>query len=260
MLLEQLHAFALVLDLGIDLGIAARGRRCERRWSIASRCSFQAVSRICRSSARSIRRISGRIVIFDGLRQLAARPLRDRARPISSLVSFGSCRLLRASRQSESSLPLLPVTAPSRGGRLSARRRTACSTRCCASAATCLAFSLFFWLCSTSSARISSRCLFLRSSSVELGIEPLAGPVDEVLAVEPCRSPVLAGRRSDTGRPAPGIRLRAGRTRRWPALVTQLVELRRRRSFADFVRRRARRRTCRAAQPQAVRTPKSASR
>ena len=58
--LEGPHPFALVLDLGIDLGIAPQARRCCCRWSIASRWSFHAVSSSCSTRARSIFRISGR--------------------------------------------------------------------------------------------------------------------------------------------------------------------------------------------------------
>ena len=105
-------------------------------------------------------------------------------------------------------------------------------------------------------ARISSRCLFLRSSSVELGVEPPLGPFDEVLALEAL---LLAGRAA--GREA----IQAGEhrvfrfalvVRRDRPLVGQLDELGRL-ELARLLRARSRRRTCRAARrrPSARRSP-----
>ena len=85
--------------------------------------------------------------------------------------------------------------------------------------------------------RISSRCLFLRSST-------LSSTSNRRLAqsTRSSRSEALPlagrrrGRRSDTGRPAPGIPIRAGRTRRWPCSWASSMNCAGS-SSRDFVRR-----------------------
>ena len=60
-------------------------------------------------------------------------------------------------------------------------------------------------LCSTSSLRISSRCLLRRSSTFEIDVEPLAGPGHELLAVVALLALSVAGREVGQRRPCTGI-------------------------------------------------------
>ena len=167
--------------------------RGGRRWSAGGPSPAGALSRRCRGSAAAAPAPSAASRGGNGPRRPAkpcARPLRDRAWPARRSGSRASHVVLSQVVRS-SSLPLWPVTAPSVavgaalvGEQLldalaGPRRRPGWPARCCG------------WLCSTSSVRISSRCLFLRSSSVELGVEPPLGPLDEVLAQEAL--PLAAG-------------------------------------------------------------------
>ncbi len=116
--LESPHALALVLDLGIDLGIAAQARR----WTAGGPSPAGGLSRPCRESAAPAPAPSAAFRGGSDLRPpfpAGARAARGRAGPASSAGS-SHCRLCRS--QSESDVKRA-VAAAGHRGRFAGRRR-----------------------------------------------------------------------------------------------------------------------------------------